>query len=154
MRKKLSGQIYLLLKEFIPELLVDDEPGFYLIHKSKRKILGRTRDFQVEVDWHTKDQVYIVAGYYYSIFSEWIDEQGDFVSDPGIEVIFDNEKKIARAKSFDQTGVYYAYYDCTIDSKETKDEIMSNNMLKSLLEILISYRKNDPNFFERIPYSD
>ena len=59
-RLKLFGKNYNLLEKFVPELLVNEEPNFYLDHKSKS-----THFENAYAEWQDENQLLI--GYYSAI---------------------------------------------------------------------------------------
>jgi len=153
-RLKLFEKNYNLLKKFVPELLVNEEPDFYLAHKSK------TTHFEnATAEWQDENQLLIGTFYTYCMVEGYNAPDGDTVSDPAIVVIFDIERKLARVKSLTVANIgmqrmgaaIYNNFDCTIDSSEANDdERRANDYLSDWLKIMVTAKKSDPNYFTKI----
>ena len=153
-RLKLFEQNYKLLEKFVPELLTNEEPNFYLKHKSEN-----THFENATAEWQAENELLIGTFYTFCMVDGYNAPDGDTVSDPAITVIFDIERKLARVKSLVVANIgmqsigaaIYNDFDCAIDSKEAnEDERSANDYLGDWLKMMIQAKKGDTNYFVKI----
>jgi len=145
MRKKLFEKNYKLLNVFIPEILAATAPDYWLDHVSTDNCYKNASALRLNENT-------VTIGTFYKH-----DGVTGTVSDPSMDILFDNKKQIARvtAMSMDNFGMcwmgtaFWEEYDCTIDSKETDKEIEANDYLGSWLKLFAEARKNDKNYFTK-----
>lgn len=145
MRRSLYKKNYALLKKFAPEILQDPAPVFLLDHKA---VTGPYANVSAE----RLDNNLVCIGTFYSV-------NGDIISDPAITVLFDNEQKIARVSELYignpgmsmLGGPIYNTFDCTLGSEETDTEREANDYLNYWLTSFAASRRDDPNYFNKIP---
>jgi len=154
----LFEQNYRLLEKFVPELLVNEEPDFYLEHKSKVSHFDNAT-----AEWHGENLLFIGTFYTFCMADGYNAPNGDIVSDPAITVIFDIKRKIARVTSLVVANIgmqkigaaIYNNFNCTIDSNEAnEEERRANDYLRDWLKIMVQAKKNTPNYFTKISMND
>lgn len=157
MRRKLFEQNYKLLSKIAGELLTDDEPKFALIHKPQP--IAAISEYGAFIEWSDKNL--IIAGTFYHMDNFKIVDEGDFVSDPEMTILFNNELKIARITDFyinnpktgflmgNKYGVLEIHFDCTENSNETEEEREYNDYLNQWLKEIAEKVKTDKTFFTK-----
>ena len=156
MRRKLFEQNYKLLSKIAGELLTDDEPKFALIREPEP--IASISKYGAFIERF--DENLIIAGTFYYMNGFEIADKGDFVSDPEMTILFNNELKIARITDFHISNpkvaffmgskcVFPLHFDCTENSNETEKERECNDYLNQWLKEIAEEVKTDKTFFTR-----
>lgn len=145
-RAKLFQKNYTMLKKFAPGMLEDTAPAFTLQH------IGRI-DPRIRTYAERYDDTRLVR-----IGTDW-PINGEPSCDPLIDVMFDNELKMARVRYWVMENLMYKLlnggspiceaFSCTFDSEETQKEREANEFLcEWLTEITKDW---SPKFFQKKP---
>ena len=149
-RQRLYEKNYVLLKEFVPELMDNNRPDFWL----KPSKMGK---FDAQAIRQYDENIFEIGNIGITFYD--IDTT-DITLYPHFKVTFDNMLKTARVINFKiGTPVFYVAgisifeeFDYTADSEEDGEtEYAVNEYLNSWLYTFAEYRRKDPDYFEKIP---